>query len=235
MKETLVKSDFGALAELGLVVGDVPQLDSNERSRLLNFLLRWEHLAPLHACLDALLVEKPDLVSLRDLRVRALVIEERFPEAVSLMRQRLELRSGLRAQALMARVHLAAGEINAAGSIAEALSEAGPDRPTTWYVTAEAALARDDMPTALAAYQRVGQVSGSRRGYLLGMMRLYQAQEDFVSASGYAVSLLATVEKLRRDSGNSTRIISATSRPDGCTHLDCCRYPGLGSQDCGHT
>ena len=116
-----MRSDFDMPAELGLAASQVPQLDSNERSRLLNFLLRWEHLAPLHACLDGLLAEKPDLVSLRDLRVRALVTEERFSEAVSLMQRRLELRSSLSAQALMARVHLAAGEIDAADGIAEAL------------------------------------------------------------------------------------------------------------------
>ena len=189
-----MNSDLDVLAELGLASDQVPQLDSNERSRLLNFLLRWEHLPLLHTCLDALQAKNPDLVSLRDLRVRALVIDERFPEAVSLMQQRLKLRSNLSAQSLMARVHLAAGEIDAAGGIADALCESEPDRPTAWYVAAEVALARGDMQTAAAAYQRVDQLSTARRGYLLGMMRLYQAQEDFVSASGYAVSLLATVE-----------------------------------------
>ncbi|MCD6285965.1 MAG: RecQ family ATP-dependent DNA helicase [Anaerolineae bacterium] len=189
-----MRSDFDMPAELGLAAAEVPQLGSNERSRLLNFLLRWEHLALLHTCLDDLLAKKPGLVSLRDLRVKALVIEGRFPEAVSLMQQRLKLKSGLSAQALMARVHLAAGEIDAACRIAKALCETEPDRPTTSYVAAEVALAKGDMQAALAAYQRVGLVSASRRGYLLGMMRLHQAQEDFVSASGYAVSLLATVE-----------------------------------------
>ena len=189
-----MKSGFDMSAELGLAADQVAQLDSNERSRLLNFLLRWEHLPSLYACLESLLAKKPDLVSLRDLQVRALVTEERFPEAVSLMQQRLELRSSSSAQVLMARVHLAAGEIDAACTIAETLGETEPDRPTTSYVAAEVALAKGDAQAALAAYQRVGQVSASRRGHLLGMMRFYQAQEDFVSASGYAVSLLATVE-----------------------------------------
>ena len=41
-------------------------------------------------------------MSLRDLQVKALVVEERFPEAVNHMQQRLELKSGLSAQAAAA-------------------------------------------------------------------------------------------------------------------------------------
>jgi len=191
-KRTDLRSDV--LSDLGLTIEQTPTLASNQRSRLLNFLLRWEYLGPLHGCLDLLLSEKPDLVSLIDLRVRALVIAERHPEAIDLMVRRLGVRSSLTAQALMARVYLAADRVDDACAIAQRVQESAPDRVTTWYIGAETALANDDVSGALAAYQRVNETYPGRSGYLLGMMQLYQAQEDYVSASGYAVRLLSTAD-----------------------------------------
>jgi len=183
------------LSELGLKPDDVLGLTGSDRRRLLNFLLRWGHLEALHQCLDPLLAESPNLVSLIDLRVRAMVVADRTAEAVDLMRQRLDLRSSLTAQALMVRVYLATDRIADAEKVAGDLRRSSPDSVTTWYVSAETALAKGDVQTAQAAYQRVFETASARRGYLLGMMQLYHTQEDYVSASGYAVRLLATVEK----------------------------------------
>ena len=51
----MTDSSPSILAELGLTPAQTPELRSNDRSRLLNFLLRWDYIAELHACLDAIM------------------------------------------------------------------------------------------------------------------------------------------------------------------------------------
>ena len=51
------------LGELGITPEQILGLTGNQRSRLLNFLLRWEHLGALSVCLDALIPPNPTLVS----------------------------------------------------------------------------------------------------------------------------------------------------------------------------
>ena len=43
------------LSSLGMTPEDTLELPSNDRSRLLNFLLRWECFDVLHTCLDVLI------------------------------------------------------------------------------------------------------------------------------------------------------------------------------------
>ena len=82
------------LGELGITPEQILGLTGNQRSRLLNFLLRWEHLGALSVCLDALIPHNPTLVSLLDLRVRAFLAQDRPDDALEVMRERLEFLSG---------------------------------------------------------------------------------------------------------------------------------------------
>jgi len=168
------------------------QLSGNQRSRLLSFLLRWEHLEFLHACLDVLVPAKPTLVSLLDLRVRAFLAQGRPDEALAVMRQRLERRSSVPALALLARVQLARGDEEAAHRIARTLVEENEESVTAWGLLGEVELAQGDTDGALAAYRRLNELRPQGRAYLLGMIALYQAYDDLVTASGYAVRLLRT-------------------------------------------
>ncbi|MBN1246562.1 MAG: RecQ family ATP-dependent DNA helicase [Anaerolineae bacterium] len=188
-------SDY-PLTEFGLDPKGTVALDNQTRTRLLNFLLNWRHLSALHACLDANLANRPQLVSLLDLRVRAHVIEERYEEAIELMQQRLDIRWSASAQSLLARVYLEAGDTKSAAEIAQALQSEAPDQAKTWYIAGELALVEGNVQAALAAYQRASEIGAVGRGYLLGMLKAYQAREDWVTASGYAVRLLESVEHL---------------------------------------
>ena len=58
--------------EVGLTIDQVRELRGHGRSRLLNFLLRWERFEVLHTWLDVLIPRNPRLVSLRDLRAAPL-------------------------------------------------------------------------------------------------------------------------------------------------------------------
>ena len=66
------------LDALGLRPEDTRKLSSQDRSRLLNFLLRWECLRSLHSCLDILIPARPVLVSLQDLRAKELLARGRL-------------------------------------------------------------------------------------------------------------------------------------------------------------
>ena len=68
------------LGQLDLTLDDVLALPGRERTRLLNFLLRWDHVDALHACLDTLIPHNPTLVSLLDLRARAYLAQERYAD-----------------------------------------------------------------------------------------------------------------------------------------------------------
>jgi ATP-dependent DNA helicase RecQ len=177
-------------SELDFEPARAGELNSRTRSRLLNFLLRWEHVEALHACLDLLLRNQPALVSLLDLRVRAYLAQNRPNEALIIMQQRLDLRTSVTAQVLLTRVYLAQGKLDLARQAAQALVQEQPAHITAWEALAEIELARGDVDAAFAANRRVSDINAQSRAYLLGMVAVYQARGDWVSASAYAVRLL---------------------------------------------
>ncbi|MBN1814040.1 MAG: RecQ family ATP-dependent DNA helicase [Anaerolineae bacterium] len=214
------------LADLGITIRQIPQLTGKRRSRLLNYLLRWERIEEAHACLDVLVPAHPTLVSLLDVRVKALLVQgradqSRLDEALAVMEERLQRKTSLAAQALLARVHLARGDVEAARRVARALVEERGDSVTVWALLGEVELACGDKGAALAAYRRLNDLSPQSRAYLLGMVDLYRSYDDWVTASGYAVRLLRVadedsplpisyLQRLRdyfRASGEETRVV----------------------------
>ncbi len=208
------------LGSLGLTVEGAVQLTGSDRSRLLNFLLRWERFEVLHRCLDVLIPRNPTLVSLRDLRAKALLAEGRLDEALSVVQRRLERRVSLPARALLARTHLARGDGAMARKIVQALVAERDESPLAWSLLGEVELACGNEEAALSAYRLLHDRHPNSRAYLWGMGSIYAARGDLVTASGYAVQLLRladeggplSVVRLRdlRDyfkaSGESTRV-----------------------------
>jgi ATP-dependent DNA helicase RecQ len=213
------------LAQLDLTFAQVRGLPGNGRSRLLNFLLRWEYIDTLHACLDILAPDNPSLVSLLDLRAKALLIQGRADDAAEAMEERLIIKTSPTARSLLARIHLARGDVTAAREIAQSLVEEHADSALAWGLLGQVELSREDLDASLSAYCRLGEIRSHSRSYLLGMLSLYQAQEDWVTASGYAVQALNTstdeaplpvtyLRRLRdyfRASGEVTRAIEAAT------------------------
>jgi tetratricopeptide (TPR) repeat protein len=183
---------------LALAPQQTLQLSGNDRSRLLNFLLRWDHAEEVHACLDVLIPANPTLVSLLDLQARAFLAQDRPDDALTVMQERLQLKTSLTARSLLARVHLAQGDLQTAHQIARALVEEHQDSVTAWGLLGEVEMARRDTQAALDAYRRLNELRPQGRAYLLGMMSLYQALDDWVTASGYAVRLLRTADDVVR-------------------------------------
>ena len=95
------------LAGLGLAPQQTLHLVGNQRSRLLNFLLRWEHAETLHACLDVLIPANPTLVSLSDLRAKGFLAQGRADDALAVMQERLERKTSPTARGCLAAARLA--------------------------------------------------------------------------------------------------------------------------------
>jgi len=173
-----------------LTIAQVSRFRGRERSRLLNFLMRWRHIDTLHACLDALIPANPKLVSLLDLRAKAFLAQDRPGDALPVMEKRLQLKSSLTARALLARVHLARGDMKAAHRIARALTAEREESVMAWALLGQVELARGDVQAAMAAYRQLKELRPQSRAYLREMTAFYQARDDLVTASGYAVQML---------------------------------------------
>jgi len=177
------------LLKLDLTPEQTPQFSGRLRGRLVYFLLRWKHHMVLAACLDDLIAANPDLVSLLDARARMLVDQGLPNAALDTMRERHQLRISMSSRALVARVHLARGDVHAALNIARTLVTDSGDKATPWSLLGEVHLAAGDHVAARAAYRRLNEIRPDSRAYLLGMMAVYQVEGDWVTASGYAVRL----------------------------------------------
>jgi len=207
------------LDELGLTMAQVRELKGRDR-RLLNFLLRWDQFDALHACLDVLIPQNPTHVSLRDLRARALLAQDRPDEALPVIEERLQCRESSVARALLARICLARGDVEVARQTAQDLVAQREESSMAWNLLGEVELARGDEEAALSAYRHLHDLYPNSRAYLLGMVNIYSARGDWVTASGYAVQLLrladegnplsvAYLRRLRyyfRASGEATRV-----------------------------
>jgi ATP-dependent DNA helicase RecQ len=190
-----VGDGVSVLDEIGLTMAQARTLSGHDRSRLLNFLLRWECFEELHACLDVLIPRNPKLVSLRDVRARALLAQGRPSEALPVMEERLQRRDSFPAQALLARIHVARGDVARARNIAHAMTEERDESVMAWALLGQIELDAGDREAAKAAYRRVRALRPYGRAYLRGMMAIYQAEGDLVTASGYAVRLLDTARE----------------------------------------
>ena len=184
------------LDQLNLTLDDDPHLSGAKRTRLLNFLLRWDALRrdPRSAWTPSSR-SNPTLVSLLDLRARAFLAQARYTDALTVMQQRLQMRTSMTARALEARIHLAQGDHYTARSIAQKLVDENPEGSTAWATLADIQLAMGDVDAAFTTYRQLNEIAPRSRAYLLGMMAIYQARADWVTASGYATRLLRIAEE----------------------------------------
>lgn len=187
-----MQSYSAILPALGLTPEIAPELPASERSRLLNFLLRWEYLEELHACLDTIISHNRPMVSLLDLRLRAFLAQGNPQSALHVLQERLSISKGtsLTTLALELEVALAQGDTAAVRGLADTFTETDSTSSTAWRLRAEALLAVDERDTALAALRQLQSLAPTSRAYALGMVELLRRQGDWVTATAYAVGAL---------------------------------------------
>ncbi len=178
-----------ALTQLGLSPDQTTHITGRQRTRLINFLLRWEQYEAALACLEEMLAITPNLVTLHDARTRALLGLGQPDAALDVMRVRHQIRTSATSRDLEARIHVARGDTETALQIAKDLVSEQPESTTAWRLLGMVQLARNDPAAALAAYHRLADLRPDSRAYLTGMLNLHESQSDNVTASGYAVRL----------------------------------------------
>lgn len=207
------------MAHLGLSPQRTTHITGTRRTRLINFLLRWEQYEAALACVEQMLAYNPDRVGLLDVQAQALLGLGQPDLALDVMRARHQISSSLSSRRLEAQVHLALGDAEAALRIADEWVSERPESITAWGLLGKVHLARDDFDAALAAYRSVADLRPDSRTYLLGMLSFHRAGGDHVTASGYAVRIersatedrplpASTLRRLRdhyRDSGEANR------------------------------
>jgi ATP-dependent DNA helicase RecQ len=176
------------LLDLSLEPADALCLSPHLRDRLVHFLLRWKNYAALEACLTELIARRP-LQVLLDARADMLLDQGRLAAAWDTMCQRHERSASTWSRIRAGRIHLAQHDADAALQAAQALVRDVPDSSMAWGFLGEVHLAAGDDRAAVAAYRRVNELAPNSRAYLLGMVSVYQARGDWVTASAYAVRL----------------------------------------------
>ncbi|HUT14936.1 MAG TPA: RecQ family ATP-dependent DNA helicase [Anaerolineae bacterium] len=206
------------LLELDLTPEQTLQLSGRVRTRLVSFLLRWKHHVVLAGYLDDLIPANPDLVSLLDARARMLVDQGLPNAALDTMRERHQLRTSMSSRALVARIHLARGDVHAALDTARTLVAEAGDKATPWSLLGEVHLTEGDHVAASAACRRLNEIRPDSRAYLLGMMAVHRVQGDWVTASGYAVRLQQTASSDTRLPVAYLRLLRAYFEASGETN-----------------
>jgi ATP-dependent DNA helicase RecQ len=176
------------LLDLELEPEDALCLSPRLRDRLVHFLLRWEDYPALDAVLTELLAQRP-LLSLLDARAQMLLTQGFLDEARDTLAQRHERSSSIPSRILAARIDLAQRDVQATLQVAQALVKEAPESSMAWGFLGETHLAAGDDQAAVAAYRRLNDLTLDSRAYLLGMVSVYQARGDWVTASAYAVHL----------------------------------------------
>lgn len=190
---------------LGFSPLEAVHLSTKVRSQLLNFLLRWEDYCAVEKCLREVLPVYPNLVSLMDFRIRALLGQGDADSALAVMERRQQRKTSVTSQKLEVRILLERGDIKKALKIAQALNQAAPDMAWSWGLLGQVLQAAGKPDEAERAYRQQIEKSPTSNSPLLGLMELYAARKDWISASAYAVrartlnpELPLTIDCLRR-------------------------------------
>jgi ATP-dependent DNA helicase RecQ len=177
------------LKELGLTPAATRHIIGNRRTRLINFLLRWEEYEGALACVEEMMAFYSGLVTLHDAKARALLGLGQPDAALEVMHARHERRISQTSRSLEARIQVDTGDTERALGIARELVESNPDSPPLWGLLGEVQLAGNDDGAAVDAYRRLAELRPNSRAYFLGMLAVHEARGDLVGASGYAVRL----------------------------------------------
>jgi ATP-dependent DNA helicase RecQ len=204
------------LATLGLTPSDVPSLPTQARRKLTAYLLRWGHFDAARRCLRQLLVTHYHQVSIYDALAKAHLGLDNAERALEIMERRHALRTSSTSRALMARIHLADGDVEAAQRISEELLDGNPESVMAWGLCGDVALASGDLAGAEAAYRHMESLNPASPSAACRLARLHQQQNNISEALSRAqeavayyedrdapVEYLRLLETLLRESGQT--------------------------------
>ncbi|MFN8486526.1 MAG: RecQ family ATP-dependent DNA helicase [Caldilineaceae bacterium] len=180
------------LAQLNIAPAQLYHLSGNLRSRVLNFLLRWEAWEETLACLDEL--DTPSLVTLQDMQAEAFVGVGHLGDAIAVMQRRLQQKDSATARGQVARVYLAAHNTDQALQLAQELVATNENAGPYWSLLGDIHLQRGDLAAAEKAFLQHQKLAPGSRQPPIGLMHVHHQRNDVVTAAAYAVRAF-TVEE----------------------------------------
>jgi ATP-dependent DNA helicase RecQ len=186
------------LSSIGLTPADAPSLSAPERSKLIAFLLRWQHHGAVHRCLQQLLVTHSHLVSTYDSLARVYLAQDHPQRALEMMRRRHAIRISNSSQVLEARALLDAGFQAAAEKTGQTLVTEHPDLLLTWSLQAEIKLAAGDLDEAEAAWRQREALRPGLASTAQGIATVWQARSDPQKALLWARTALSRTQRDER-------------------------------------
>jgi len=180
------------LAQLNIAPAQLYHLSGNLRSRVLNFLLRWEAWEETLACLDEL--DTPSLVTLQDMQAEAFIGVGHLSDAIAVMQRRLQQKDSATARAQVARIYLAAHNTDQALQLAQALVATNESTGHYWSLLGDVHLQRGDLAAAEKAFLQHQKLAPGSRQPPIGLMHVHHRRDDMVTAAAYAVRAF-TVEE----------------------------------------
>ncbi|MFC2016078.1 RecQ family ATP-dependent DNA helicase, partial [Chloroflexota bacterium] len=184
------------LVSLDLSPEAVADLPAKARTSLIAYLLRWEAFEPAKRCLQSLLETHSHLVTVHDSLARAHLGLGEPTLAVEVMRRRHELSISNSSQALLARAHLAAGDLEAARKIATMLVDGHPELLLTWSLQSLVCSAAGDYDGAERALEQRDALQAESRGAAHDRALLWRSRGDASKALLWA---RIAVERYERD------------------------------------
>jgi ATP-dependent DNA helicase RecQ len=204
------------LSALDLIPSDVPSLPTTARRKLTAYLLRWGHFDAARRCLRQLLVTHYHQVSVYDELAKAHLGLDDAERALEIMERRHALRTSSTSQALVARIHLARGDVEAAQRISEELLDGNPESVMVWGLCGDVALASGDWTGAEAACRRIESLNPASPAAARRLARLYQQQSNVNEALRWAQEAVARYED--RDAPvDDLRLLETLLRESGQT------------------
>jgi len=170
---------------LDITAKDTSRLSSNPRKKLFNFLVRWEGFEEVLACLDEIPIGR--LVSLQDLRARALMGLGLLGDAYAQMDTRLAKKSSPTAQILQGHCLLEMEDVAGALKLATELTQVENPIGGAWTFLGDVYLKLGDLDKAETAFMAHQKVAPNSRQPLIGLMQIAQLRGDSVTATAYSV------------------------------------------------
>jgi len=204
------------LTALDLTPSDVPSLPTQARRKLTAYLLRWGHFDAARRCLQQLLVTHYHQVSVYDELARAHLGLDEAERALEIMERRHALRTSSTSQALVARIHLARGDVEAAQRISEELLDGNPESVMAWGLRGDVALANSNWTGAEAACRQMESLNPASPAAARRLARLYQWQNSTGEALRWAQEAMARYED-REASVDDLRLLETLLRESGRT------------------
>jgi len=169
------------LRQLALTPAQVRALPDDLRTRVVDFLLRWEAYADAQQCLG-----EENTNAALEMRARAWRGLGRLQEAADLYQERLRRSVAPPTLVALAHLYIESGDFPAATGVIAALQNNSATAPLSTQVQGDLFLAQGQLDAAEQVFQQLAHANRENRQPFLGLVQVYERRGDLVNATAFA-------------------------------------------------